>query len=63
LPKFAQEVYDKAGEPKEIMWVDVPNHIDLYDVEKYVGPAVNKIVEWFNKYLKGKSRLREELTA
>lgn len=55
LPKFAQEAYDKAGEPKEIMWVDAPNHIDLYDVEKYVDPAVSKTVEWFNKYLKGNS--------
>jgi alpha-beta hydrolase superfamily lysophospholipase len=65
LPKFAQEVYDKAGEPKEIMWVDAPNHIDLYDVEKYVEPAVNKTVEWFNKYLRrgNSSRLKEELTA
>ena len=63
LPKFAQEVYDKAGEPKEIMWLDAPNHIDIYDVEKYVAPAVNKTVEWFNRYLKGKSRIREELTA
>ena len=63
LPKFSQEVYDKAGEPKEIMWVDAPNHIDLYDVEKYVEPAVNKTAEWFNKYLIGKSGLRKELTA
>jgi uncharacterized protein len=63
LPKFAHEVYDKAGEPKEIMWVDAPNHIDLYDVEKYVEPAVNKTAEWFNKYLIGKSRLRKDLTA
>ncbi|HET6807515.1 MAG TPA: alpha/beta hydrolase, partial [Nitrososphaera sp.] len=63
LPKFAQEVFDKAGEPKEIMWVDAPNHIDLYDVEKYVEPAVNKTAEWFNKYLIGKSGLRKELTA
>jgi uncharacterized protein len=62
FPKFAQEVYDKADEPKEIMWVDAPNHIDLYDVEKYVEPAVNKTVEWFNSYLKGTPRLREELT-
>src|ERR671934_1848689 len=45
LPKFAQEVFDKAGEPKVIMWVDAPNHIDLYDVEKYLEPAVNKTVE------------------
>jgi uncharacterized protein len=62
LPKFAQEVYDKAGEPKEIMWVDAPNYIDLYDVEKYLEPAVNKTVEWFNKYLGGKPKLRHQLT-
>jgi fermentation-respiration switch protein FrsA (DUF1100 family) len=51
LPKFAQQVYDEAGEPKEILWLDTTNHIDLYDNEKYVGPAINKIVEWFNTYL------------
>ena len=45
------------------MWVDAPNHIDLYDVEKYVGPALNKTVEWFNKYLGGNSRLMEKLAA
>jgi fermentation-respiration switch protein FrsA (DUF1100 family) len=44
--------------------MDAPNHIDLYDVEKYVEPAVNKTVEWFNKYLRrGNSWLKKELTA
>lgn len=62
LPKFAQEVFDKAGEPKVIMWVDAPNHIDLYDVEKYLEPAVNKTVEWFNKYLSGKSSIKYQNT-
>jgi fermentation-respiration switch protein FrsA (DUF1100 family) len=52
LPKFAQEVYDLADEPKEILRLDTSNHIDLYDNEKYVGPAISKIVEWFNKYLR-----------
>jgi hypothetical protein len=51
LPKFAQQVYDEAGEPKEIMWFDTSNHIDLYDNDKYVGPAIDKIVEWLNAYL------------
>jgi hypothetical protein len=41
---------------------NAPNHIDLYDVEKYVEPALNKTVEWFNKYLRGMYRLKEELT-
>jgi fermentation-respiration switch protein FrsA (DUF1100 family) len=52
LPKFAQQVYDEAGNPKEILWLDTTNHIDLYDNEKYVGSAINKIVEWFNTYLR-----------
>ena len=51
FPKFAQQVYEEAGEPKEILWLDTSNHIDLYDNEKYVGPATNKIIEWFDKYL------------
>jgi fermentation-respiration switch protein FrsA (DUF1100 family) len=29
------------------------NHIDLYDNEKYVYPATNKIIEWFTTYLHG----------
>jgi uncharacterized protein len=62
LPKFAQEVFDKAGEPKVIMWVDAPNHIDLYDVEKYLEPAVNKTDEWFNKYLSGKPSIKYQNT-
>ena len=51
FPKFAQQVYEEAGEPKEILWLDTTNHIDLYDNEKYVSPAISKIVEWFNRYL------------
>jgi uncharacterized protein len=51
FPKYAQQVYDEAGDPKEIQWLDTTNHIDLYDNEKHVGPAISKIVEWFNTYL------------
>ena len=51
FPKFAQQVYDEASEPKEILWLDTTNHIDLYDNEKYVGPAISKILKWFNTYL------------
>jgi hypothetical protein len=35
-------VYELAGEPKEIFWLDTTNHIDLYDNEKYVVPALTK---------------------
>jgi hypothetical protein len=33
--------------PKEILWLDTRNHIDLYDNEIYVGPSISKIVQWF----------------
>jgi uncharacterized protein len=49
LPKYAQQVYEQAGESKEILWLDTTNHIDLYDNEKYVVPAISRIVEWFNR--------------
>jgi uncharacterized protein len=51
FPKFAQQVYEEAGEPKEVLWMITTNHIDLYDNEKYVRPAISKIVEWFNRYI------------
>jgi len=51
FPKYAQQVYEEAGEPKEILWLDTSNHIDLYDNEEYVSPATSKIIEWFGKYL------------
>jgi fermentation-respiration switch protein FrsA (DUF1100 family) len=51
LPKFAQDVYDQAGEPREIVWVDAPNHIDLYDVDTYVTPAIEKTAAFFHRYL------------
>jgi fermentation-respiration switch protein FrsA (DUF1100 family) len=51
LPKFAQQVYDLAENSKEILWLDTTNHIDLYYNEKYVGPAVSKLMEWLNRYL------------
>ena len=51
LPRFAQQVYEEASEPKEILLLDTTNHIDLYDNEKYVGPAITKILQWFNRYM------------
>jgi hypothetical protein len=44
------------------MWVDAPNYIDLYDVEKYFGSTVNKTVESFNKYLSVKPSLKYQNT-
>jgi len=50
-PETAQAVFDRLGPPKEMMWLPTTNHIDLYDVEEYVGPAVTRASAWFHEYL------------
>jgi fermentation-respiration switch protein FrsA (DUF1100 family) len=50
-PEGAQAVYERAGEPKEILWLDTTNHIDLYDQPVYVEPAIDRIADWFAKFL------------
>jgi uncharacterized protein len=50
-PEGAQAVFDRAEDPKEIVWLDTTNHIDLYDVPEYVDPAVEAASDWFHKYL------------
>jgi fermentation-respiration switch protein FrsA (DUF1100 family) len=50
-PEQAQAAFDRAGEPKELLWLDTTNHIDLYDVPAYVDPAVAAAVAWFDRHL------------
>ncbi|MCF2969729.1 alpha/beta hydrolase [Synechococcus sp. Nb3U1] len=50
-PESAQATYERAGEPKKLVWLPTHNHIDLYDVEDYVGPAVAETAHWFQTYL------------
>lgn len=50
-PDGAQSVYERAGGPKELVWLDTSNHIDLYDQPQFVNPAVERAAEWFRQYL------------
>jgi fermentation-respiration switch protein FrsA (DUF1100 family) len=50
-PDGAQSVVDRAGDPKNIVWLDTTNHIDLYDVPEFVDPAVEAAASWFSRYL------------
>lgn len=50
-PANAEDVYERAGDPKEIVWLDTTNHIDLYDQPQYVDPAVAATTEWFRRWL------------
>ena len=45
------EAYQKAVGPKEFRWVEGASHVDLYDKEQYVGPALQKLTEFFARSL------------
>ncbi|MER8069351.1 alpha/beta hydrolase [Streptomyces sp. NPDC094034] len=45
------EAFQNARGPKELHWVDGAGHIDLYDKEPYVGPAVAKLTDFFRTHL------------
>lgn len=50
-PEGAQAVYDRAGDPKELVWLDTSNHIDLYDQPQFVEPAAEHAAAWFRRHL------------
>jgi fermentation-respiration switch protein FrsA (DUF1100 family) len=48
---LSQVAYDRANEPKEFFKIEGASHVDLYDVDKYVDQAVNKLNEFYSKTL------------
>jgi Hydrolases of the alpha/beta superfamily len=42
-PAAAQAIHDRLAGPKELMWLDTTNHIDLYDQPAFVDPAVERV--------------------
>ncbi|MDP8992794.1 MAG: alpha/beta hydrolase [Actinomycetota bacterium] len=50
-PAGAETTFGRAGEPKEALWLDTTNHIDLYDVPAYVDPAVDAAGAWLARWL------------
>jgi fermentation-respiration switch protein FrsA (DUF1100 family) len=45
------EAFQKAVGPKEVHWIDGASHVDLYDKEQYVVPAVDKLAGFFTANL------------
>ena len=52
LPEYAQQAYDAALGPKELVWIETHNHIELYDQDPYVSIAVANAIRWLDKYLR-----------
>lgn len=48
---FSGEVISEAGEPKEFFVIDGATHVDLYDKEEYVTPAIAKLADFFARNL------------
>jgi fermentation-respiration switch protein FrsA (DUF1100 family) len=50
-PEGAQAIFDAATGPKEIEWIETPNHIDIYDDPNLVGPAVERVAQFLSEQL------------
>jgi fermentation-respiration switch protein FrsA (DUF1100 family) len=50
-PELAEALYADATGPKEIRWIDAKQHIDLYDVEPYVGQAADAAATFLHRHL------------
>jgi fermentation-respiration switch protein FrsA (DUF1100 family) len=50
-PANATNVYDRAGDPKEIVWLNTTNHIDLCNRAQFADRAVDATVEWLRRWL------------
>ncbi len=50
---FSKEAYDKAKDPKEYFVIPNASHFALYDQTEYVTPAVEKLADFYSKYLSG----------
>ena len=45
------EAYQKAYGSKELVWIEGASHVDLYDKDEYVTPAVEKLDGFFAAHL------------
>ncbi|MEU9456513.1 alpha/beta hydrolase [Streptomyces sp. NPDC048277] len=48
---FSEEAIAQAAEPKELFLIEGATHIDLYDRDAYVTPAIAKLSEFYGKHL------------
>lgn len=41
------DAFANAAEPKRLRWIEGASHVDLYDREQHVGPAVDELAAFF----------------
>jgi uncharacterized protein len=52
LPEYARKANDAALGPKELVWIETHNHIELYDQDPYVSIAAKEAIRWLERYLR-----------
>ncbi|MEU4689579.1 alpha/beta hydrolase [Actinoplanes sp. NPDC023714] len=50
-PELAEAAYEQAPGPKELVWLDAAQHIDLYDVEPYVTQAADAAAGFLHRHI------------
>jgi fermentation-respiration switch protein FrsA (DUF1100 family) len=45
------DAFALAREPKRLHWIEGASHVDLYDREQYVGPAVDELAAFYAAHL------------
>jgi hypothetical protein len=50
------EAFQRSTGPKELYWIEGASHVDLYDQEQYVGPAIAKLTDFYRSSLAGGER-------
>jgi uncharacterized protein len=50
-PEGVEDVASRHGGDVEMVWLDAEEHIDLYDVDRFVTAAVEHVVTWLSQRL------------
>ncbi len=50
-PEKAQAAFDAATGPKDLVWIETHNHIELYDQDPYVSEAVGHVLRWLDRVM------------
>lgn len=48
---LSERAFNNAKQPKELFWIPGASHVDLYDKDPYVTPAVARLGEYFRQWL------------
>ncbi|HEU5471782.1 MAG TPA: alpha/beta hydrolase [Actinophytocola sp.] len=55
-PELATELHNRAAGPKQIVWLDCTQHIDLYDADPHVTAATAATAQFLHRHLSPRPR-------